>query len=92
MKGYPLAARDAAEAIEQFGDDLAALSRSLDRLCERLPPVALEAVNSIPSQDAIDTIAQAFRAEGMRLGALCDEAEEADDRRRANPLERDYRP
>ncbi len=87
-----LSAREAAEAIEQFGDDLAALQIAFDRLCRRMPSGFLDGVNSIPNQDELDTIAEAFRAEGMRLNAICDEAEEADDRRRGNYLERDYRP
>jgi len=86
-----LSARDAAEAIEQFGDDLAALNLSLTDLCRRLPSHALQAVNDVPQQDVLGFIAEAFRAEGMRLNAICDEAEEADDRRRGNYLERDYR-
>jgi hypothetical protein len=52
----------------------------------------LQAVNDVPQQDVLGFIAEAFRAEGMRLNAICDEAEEADDRRRGNYLERDYRP
>jgi hypothetical protein len=80
-----LSARFAAETIT------AALQIAFDRLCRLMPSGSLDGVNSIPNQDELDTIAEAFRAEGMRLNALCDEAEEADDRRRQNPLERDYR-
>jgi hypothetical protein len=82
-----LSAREAAEAIEQFGDDLAALNRAFDSLCRRMPTAALDAINSIPDAEELDTIIDGFRAAGQRLSAECDEAEEALDRRRENPLE-----
>jgi ubiquinone biosynthesis protein UbiJ len=91
MKRNPLTYRQEAEAIEQFGDDLAALNRAFDRLCERMSPGATDAINDIADQDKIDTIAEAFRALGDRLCRLCDAAEEAEDRRRDNPLEPDFR-
>lgn len=86
-----LAARAQAEAVEQFGDDLAALTRSFDRLCSRMTGLAIDGVNAIPDQDKLDTVAEAFRALGDRLCRECDAAEEADDRRRDNPLEGDFR-
>lgn len=83
----PLSRRCSAEAIEQFGDDLAALSRAFDRQCERMPSWMVDRVNGIPSQDQIDQIAEDFRKLGDELSRECDAAEEAEDRRRANPLE-----
>jgi hypothetical protein len=77
-----LTARQAAEAIEQFGDDLAALNRAFDKLCDRMSGGTMDQVNAIEHQDRLDTIAEAFRALGDRLCRECDEAEEADDRRR----------
>jgi hypothetical protein len=91
MSPYKLASRDAAEAIEQFGDDLAALIISLDRLCNRMPPAFVERISGLPNQEHLETIAEAFRALGRELEAEIGAAEEADDRRRSNPLERDFR-
>ncbi len=88
---YSLARRDAAEAIEQFGDDLAKLSRSLDRLFERLPGDMVQRLNVIPHQDRIDSIAESFRQCGMGFSRDCDAAEDANTRCRANPLEPDFR-
>jgi ElaB/YqjD/DUF883 family membrane-anchored ribosome-binding protein len=87
----PLTYRQEAEAIEQFGDDLAKLMRDFDQLCARMSPGAIDGVNAIPNQDHLDTVAEAFRALGDRLCRECDAAEEADDRRRDNPLEPDFR-
>jgi ElaB/YqjD/DUF883 family membrane-anchored ribosome-binding protein len=91
MPSTNLTARQTAEAIEQFGDDLAALNRALDKLCERMSRDTVDAINALPDQDKLDTIADAFRALGDRLCRECDAAEEADDRRRDNPLEPDFR-
>jgi hypothetical protein len=91
MKGYPLSRRCQAEAIEQFGDDLAAMSRKLDTLCERMASDTVDAINEVPLQDKLDGIAQSFRELGDRLCRECDAAEEAEDRRRDNPLEPDFR-
>lgn len=62
-----LTARQEAEAIEQFGDDLAAILIALDKLTGGMSVEAVEAVNAIPHQDYLDTIAEAFRAAGDRL-------------------------
>lgn len=86
-----LTARAEAEAIEQFGDELAAMMRGFDRLCSRMSAEAIEGVNAIPHQDHLDTVAEAFRALGDRLCRECDAAEEADDRRRDNPFALDHR-
>jgi hypothetical protein len=74
--------RQAAEAIEQFGDDLAALNRAFDKLCSRMSPADVDAVNEIAHQDRLDGIAEDFRHLGDRLCRLCDGAEEGEDRRR----------
>ena len=86
-----LTPRQSAEAIEQFGDDLAKLCRVLDGLCNRMPNGAIERINAIPDQDHLDTVAEAFRALGDRLSRDCDEADEADDRARDNPLHPRFR-
>jgi hypothetical protein len=86
-----LTAREEAEAIEQFGDDLAALCRRLDRLCARMSPHAIDAINAVPEQENLSTVAEAFRTLGDRLCRECDAYEEAEDRRRDNPLEPDFR-
>lgn len=89
--GRTLTARDEAEAIEAFGDELAILTRTFDKLCGRMSSEVTDRINAIPHQDYLDTVAEAFRALGAALCRECDEAEEADDRRRDNPLERDFR-
>lgn len=86
-----LTAREAAEAIEQFGDDLAALNRAFDRLCDRMSMETCDLINEIPHQDDLSAIAEGFRKLGDRLCRDCDHAEEAEDRRRDNPLEPDFR-
>lgn len=86
-----LTSRAEAEAVEQFGDDLAALCRAFDRLCHRISSDTLDAINAIPNQEHLDTIAEDFRTLGDLLCRNCDAAEEAEDRRRANPLEPDFR-
>lgn len=86
-----LTAREEAEAIEQFGDDLLKLDNAFTRLCSRMSPGALASVEAIDHQDQLSTIAEAFRALGDAFCRECDEAEEADDRRRDNPLEPDFR-
>jgi ubiquinone biosynthesis protein UbiJ len=92
-----LTARQEAEAIEQFGDDLAALNRAFDKLCERLSPWAKDRLNEMPAiliadcADMVDTVAEAYRKLGDQLCRECDEADEADDRRRDNPFAPDHR-
>jgi len=85
-----LTLRASAEAVEQFGDDLAALVINFDRLCSRMGAVT-ERINAIPDQDKLEAVAEAFRKLGDQLFRECDAAEEADDRRRDNPLETDFR-
>lgn len=86
-----LTCRQAAEAIEQFGEDLAKLQKVFDKLCDRMPSSEIDWINRIPDQDKLDAIAKDFEALGDRLNRDCDAAEEAEDRRRDNPLERDCR-
>lgn len=86
-----LTPRAAAEAIEQFGDDLVKLISAFDRLCARMPSGFTDIINTIPHQDHLDDIAAAFRDRGNTLCGDCEAAEEADDYRRSNPLEPDYR-
>ncbi len=83
--------RATAEAIEQFGDDLAMLIRGLEAACRLMPTDTVGLINAIPHQDCLDDIAEGFRTLGDRLSRECDRAEEADDSRRDNPLEPDFR-
>jgi len=86
-----LTARQEAEAIEQFGDDLLKLIKDFDRLCNRLSQAVVDRVNDVQDQEKLETIAKAFQHLGQRVRTECDHAEEADDRRRDNPLEPDHR-
>ena len=79
-----LTARQEAEAIEQFGDDLMKLVKPF---CDGFALDTVDRVNAVPDQDKLETIAKAFQTLGQQISAECDEAEEAADRRRANPLE-----
>jgi hypothetical protein len=83
-----LTKRQQAEAIEKFGDALWKLDSDfaagfdndvVDRVC------------TVPNQEHIGCIARAFQRLGEQMQRECDEAEEADDRRRDNPFERDHR-
>jgi hypothetical protein len=91
MVSRTLTYRQEAEAIEQFGMDLIRLSNEFDKLCASMSPGAIDRINAVPGQDQITTTAAIFLGVGRELSALCDEAEEAEDRRRANPLEPDFR-
>lgn len=86
----PLTFRQSAEAIEQFGDDLAALSIAFTKLCDRMG-AEIERVNALPHQDKLDLIAEDFRKLGDEMCREADAAEEADDRRRDNSLASDFR-
>lgn len=87
----PLTPRQAAEAIEEFGDELASLIKAFERKLSGMNAAHFEAINAIPHQEWLDDIAQGYRAAGERLNRECDHAEEAEDRRRDNPLEPDFR-
>lgn len=91
MPTHKLTARQEAEAIEAFGDELASLCRAFDRRCSRMSAWACDGINAIPHQDHLESIAKAFQALGAELNRQCDAAEEAEDRRRDNPLEPDFR-
>lgn len=83
-----LTLRQQAEAIEQFGDDLMKLCRDF---CAGFDNAVVDRVNEVPDQEKLEVIAKAFQALGIQMSRECDEAEEADDARRANPLEPDFR-
>lgn len=68
--------RSDAEAIEQFGDDLAALDRAFTDRVKRMPPATVDKINAIAGQDQLEAIAEAFRALGDALQQELDEAEE----------------
>ena len=86
-----LTARQEADAIEQFAEDMAKLMKSFDRMCDRLLSDTVARISAIPQQDELDGIAASFAALGRDLHNDCDEAAEADDRRRDNPLAHDFR-
>jgi len=83
-----LTLRQEAEAIEQFGDDLMKLCKTF---CDGFSLDTVDRVNAVPDQDKLETIAAAFQRLGQALHNDCDEAAEADDRRRDNPLAHDFR-
>ena len=83
-----LTARQEAEAIEQFGDDLTKLCKPF---CDGFSLSTVDRVNEVPDQEKLETIARAFQQLGQQISAECDEAEEAEDRRRDSPLARDHR-
>ena len=83
-----LTARQEADAIEQFGDDLMKLVKPF---CDGFALDTVDRVNAVPDQDKLETIATAFQRLGQTLHNECDEAAEADDRRRDNPLAHDFR-
>ena len=85
---YKLTARQEAEAIEQFGDDLMRLCKTF---CDGFHLVTVDRVNEVPDQEKLETIAKAFQALGDQICRELDAAEEADDRHRDNPLEPDFR-
>jgi len=82
-----------AEGIQSMWDDMEAELTRLRAENARLREAAEEALNlwHHNTWDELEAIAAAFVRLGDELSAECDEAEEADDRRRGNPLERDYR-
>lgn len=86
----PFTQRQAAERVEQFGDDLLALIKDFDRAVGRMQPFD-ERINAIPHQERLEDIAKDFQLLGDRMCRECEHAEEADDRRRDNPLEPDFR-
>lgn len=88
MTRYKLTPRQEAEAIEQFGDDLMKLCKTF---CDGFTIAAVDRVNAVPDQEKLETIAKAFQALGGQICRELDEAEEAEDRRRDNPLAPDYR-
>jgi hypothetical protein len=83
--------RQEAEAIEQFADDLAKLLKAFDRTCDRMTFDAYRLIARIPHQDELDGIAAGFAKLAQAMHNECDEAAEADDRRRDNPLAHDFR-
>ena len=83
-----LTARQEAEAIEQFGDDLAKLCREF---CAGFANETVDRVCAVPNQEHLDEVAKAFQVLGSLMQDECDAAEEADMFRRANPLEPGFR-
>jgi hypothetical protein len=86
-----LTSRQEAEAVEQFGEELTKLLVGFDRLCARMSASTMERINAIPNQEHLDTVATAFSELGDRLCVEDDQHAEAEDRRRDNPLEPDFR-
>ena len=88
MRTSYLTERQEAEAIEAFGDDLL---KSLKTFCAGFSLATVDRVCAIPNQEHLDSIARAISDLGAAMSAECDEAAEADDRRRDSPLARDFR-
>lgn len=74
-----LTPRQEAEAIERFGDDLIHLNAAFDKLCKRMSPRGVDAINAIADQDKLTTIAGVFIFEGQRYCAELDAADALDD-------------
>lgn len=83
--------RQQAEALEEFGEALLDACARLDRTCKGMDFDTITRVNAIPHQEWLDGIARAFRDLGAEMSSECDAAEEAEDRRRDNPLSPDFR-
>ena len=83
-----LTIRQQAEAIEQFGDDLLKLCKTF---CDGFDLDIVDRVNAVPNQEFLEEIGKAFQWLGDQIQGECDQAEEAEDRRRDNPLEPDHR-
>ena len=86
-----LTARQEADGIEQFAEDMAKLMKGFDRMCDRLSSDTVARISAIPQQDELDGIAAGFAKLAQAMHNECDEAAEADDRRRDNPLAHDHR-
>jgi hypothetical protein len=86
-----MTARQEAEAILQFGEDLGKLLTGLDRLFLRFSDHAKDRWNQLEHVEHLDDIEAAIRALGERLCVECDAGEEAEDRRRDNAIEPDFR-
>ena len=70
--GRKLDRREAAEAVEWFGDTLATLDGHFTALVERMPAEITDRVNAIDGQDRLGELAEAFRALGDKL---CEETD-----------------
>lgn len=79
MRGE-LTARQAAEAIEELGDDLVKRLKMFDRQFDGFTPDAMAEFNDLANVEHIDSIALAIRELGRDLCSRCDAAEEAADR------------
>jgi hypothetical protein len=87
----PRTPRQEAEAILAFGEELAALVKEFDRHCAYLTHRSVWRIEQIAHQEHLNDIAAAFKTLGDQMCGECDAAEEAEDRRRDNPLEPDFR-
>ena len=83
-----LTPRQEAEAIERFGEDLAKLVAAF---CTGFSNATTDRVCAVPNQEHLEQIAADYIALGDAMCRELDEAEEAEDRRRDNPLEPDFR-
>ena len=72
-----LTARQEAEAVEQFGEDLDRLLKRLDRMFLGFSPRTIDRLNFIPHAEHLDEIAEAYRKLGADLCRECDEVEDA---------------
>ena len=88
MRSSYLTKRQEAEAVENFGDVLSAM---LKGFCAGFSLETVDRVCAVPNQEHLDCIAKAMSDLGAAMSEECDEADEADDRRRDSPLARDFR-
>jgi hypothetical protein len=83
--------RTAADIIEAFAAEMGAVIERFDKACHGMGNDLMSRINTVPHQDVLDEIVGGFEHLAEVLNSEACDAEEAEDRRRDNPLERDFR-
>lgn len=83
--------RQAADLIDAFAAEMTAVIKRFDDACKGMDDDLMMRICRVPHQDVMDTIVEGFEQLANALHNEADAAEEAEDRRRDNPLERDFR-
>ena len=87
----PASLHQAADIIEAFAVELGEVIHRFDQACYGMDNTLMERICAVPHQDVMDSIVGGFEQLAEALHTEAFDAEEADDRRRDNPLERDFR-
>jgi hypothetical protein len=87
----PASLHQAADIIDAFAAEMTAVILRFDQSCKGMDNTLMERICAVPHQDVMDTIAKGFEQLAEALHTEAFDAEEAEDRRRDNPLERDFR-